>query len=431
MLKCGASDVNITPELGVHMPGGWTNRPAQYVYDELYTHAIVFEDDNMTIAFASVDTLYVSFAMVKAIREMVNEQTGIPKENILVAATHTHFSFEIDLATYKPEEEKFTAPQTVTCAKKIASAIVLAYKRRRDAVIGFGSCEEHDISFIRRFFMKTGGVRMNPPMMSPDLIKPEGVIDPEVGIIRVDTPEGEPIAVMSNFACHLCVASKDGYSADFGGEISNEIKRALGDNVVSVFFAGCCGNINHIDFTGGHPYGKDHHIKMGRILGYKILFQREKIKCTAEAALGVSSEDITVDRRQPTAENIAYMNEVFAKAEPTPKELSYANSYKYLSENPKMQETFEVQTFKIGDIGFTGLPGEIFVECGFAVKEGSPFKNNFVIELANGCLGYVSTPEAQKNGGYETELSRYTFTPPETIGLMSDSAVKQLKQLAL
>jgi len=429
MLKCGAYDVNITPELGVHMPGGWDFRPAKYTYDDLYTHAIVFEDDNTTIAFASVDTLYVSDAMVKFIRETVNAEIGIPKENILVAATHTHFSFEIDLAVYKPEEERFTAPQTVTCAKKIVSAIVMAYKRRKDAVIGYGTTEEHDISFIRRFFMKTGGVQMNPPMMSPDLIKPEGVIDPEVGIIRVDTPDGKPIAVMSNFACHLCVASKDGYSADFGGEISNVIKGALGDDVVSVFFAGCCGNINHIDFFGNHPYGKDHHIKMGRILGYKILSQREKIRCTDDVTLAASQEFITVDRRQPTEENIAYMKEIFAKENPTSKEMTYAKAYEFLTAHPKMQETFEVQTLKIGDIAFSGLPGEIFVECGFAIKENSPFEKNFVIELANGCLGYVSTPEAQKNGGYETELSRYTYTPPETIGLMSESAVKQLKAI--
>ena len=194
--------------------------------------------------------------------------------------------------------------------------------------------------------------------------------------------------------------------------------------VVSVFFAGCCGNINHVDFFSRTPY-VDHHIKMGRILGYKILSAREKISCTDDIRVAVSSEDITVDRRQPTEENIAYMNAIFAKENPTPKELSYANSYKFLSENPKMQETFEVQTLRVGDIGFTGLPGEIFVEAGFRIKAESPFKKNFVIELANGCLGYVSTPEAQEHGGYETELSRYTFTPPQTIWQMCESAVRQ------
>ena len=68
---------------------------------------------------------------------------------------------------------------------------------------------------------------------------------------------------------------------------------------------------------------------MGRILAYKILSQREKISCTDDVSVAASSEWITVDRRQPTEENVAYMNEVFAKADPTPKELSYANSYKF------------------------------------------------------------------------------------------------------
>ena len=111
------------------------------------------------------------------------------------------------------------------------------------------------------------------------------------------------------------------------------------------------------------------------------------------------------------------------------KELSYANAYKFLSETPKLEETFGVQAMRIGDIGLAGMPGEIFVEAGLAIKEQSPFEKNFTIELANGCLGYVSTAEAQTHGGYETELSRYTFTPPETLGLMVDSAVRQLKKL--
>ncbi len=431
MLKCGAIDINITPELGVHMPGGWTNRPAMDVYDPLFVHAIVFDDGDTTLALASVDTLYVSFAMVKAIRERVNAKIGIPKENILVAATHTHFSFAIDLATYKPEEEKFTDKYTVECAQKIGDAIILAYKHREDAVIGTSTTEEKDISYIRRFFMTNGKVEMNPPMKSPDIVRPEGVIDPEVGVMRIDRPDGSPIAVMSNFACHLCVASKDGYSADFGGEISNVIKRTLGEKVVSVFFAGCCGNINHIDFLGKKVTTEpNHHIKMGRVLGYKILSEREKIFTSGDVKLASSEESITVKRRQPTEENLAYMREINAKENPTPKEQSYAVDYKFLSENYKESETFTVQTFKIGDVGFVGLPGEIFVECGFEIRADSPFGITFIAELANGCLGYVSTPEAQQNGGYETELSRYTYTPPETIGLMAKSAIKQLKELA-
>ena len=433
MLKCGAAEYNITPKLGVFMPGSFSDRFAQSVYDDLYVRALVLDDGETVLALAILDTLYVSFAMTDYVRRLVKESTGIPEENVLVAGTHTHYSFSIDLATYRPEGEKLKDDLTRETAEKTASAIRMAYDRRRDARISFGRCEEHDISFIRRYFMKDGRVRMNPGMKNPDIVKPEGVIDPEVGILRIDEPDGTPIAVLSSFACHLCVAAKNGYSADYGGEISRVIKGALGQKVVSLFFAGCCGNINHIDYTGGHPYGADHHIKMGRILGYKILSQREKIAVSDEMKLAASVENITVKRRQPTEENMAYSRAVLARKAAgeavSDKELSYANAYKFLSETPKLEETFGVQAMRIGDIGLAGMPGEIFVEAGLAIKEQSPFEKNFTIELANGCLGYVSTAEAQTHGGYETELSRYTFTPPETLGLMVDSAVRQLKKL--
>jgi hypothetical protein len=39
------------------------------------------------------------------------------------------------------------------------------------------------------------------------------------------------------------------------------------------------------------------------------------------------------------------------------------------------------------------------------IKEKSPFKTTFTIELANGGYGYLPTPEQHKLGGYETWIS--------------------------
>ena len=63
-----------------------------------------------------------------------------------------------------------------------------------------------------------------------------------------------------------------------------------------------------------------------------------------------------------------------------------------------------VQAIRIGDQAIVSFPFETFVEIGIEIKEESPFKHNFVIELANGSYGYLPTPKHHELGGYETWL---------------------------
>ncbi len=53
-----------------------------------------------------------------------------------------------------------------------------------------------------------------------------------------------------------------------------------------------------------------------------------------------------------------------------------------------------------------GLPGEIFVELGLAVKQCSPFPHTFVVELANENVGYVPDRRSYLEGNQEPESAR-------------------------
>lgn len=79
------------------------------------------------------------------------------------------------------------------------------------------------------------------------------------------------------------------------------------------------------------------------------------------------------------------------------KEQIYAREVLLLREMPREVET-EVQAFalrsELGDMAILGLPGEMFVEIGLRIKEGSPFRPTMIIELANDWVGYVPTKKA-------------------------------------
>jgi hypothetical protein len=67
----------------------------------------------------------------------------------------------------------------------------------------------------------------------------------------------------------------------------------------------------------------------------------------------------------------------------------------------------EVQVISIGsDLAWVGLPGEIFVELGMAIKKSSPFKQTIIAELSGGSVGYVPTRAAYAQGNYEVISAR-------------------------
>ncbi|MEN6335576.1 MAG: hypothetical protein ABFE01_15100, partial [Phycisphaerales bacterium] len=63
--------------------------------------------------------------------------------------------------------------------------------------------------------------------------------------------------------------------------------------------------------------------------------------------------------------------------------------------------TTEIQVLMVGDTCILGLPGEILVEVGLAIKDKAPTRNLFIVTLANDVVGYVCPRQAYKEGGYE------------------------------
>ena len=64
-------------------------------------------------------------------------------------------------------------------------------------------------------------------------------------------------------------------------------------------------------------------------------------------------------------------------------------------------------------LGIGAIPCEVFAETGLAIKQQSPFKPTFTIELANGCNGCLPTPPQHKLGGYETWRVRTSYLETE------------------
>jgi hypothetical protein len=71
-----------------------------------------------------------------------------------------------------------------------------------------------------------------------------------------------------------------------------------------------------------------------------------------------------------------------------------------------------ITSVKLGkQVAFVSLPGEPFNGISRAIREQSPCKHTFVIELAQAVSDYVPMPECFERGGYEVQAGVNSVAP--------------------
>ena len=440
MLKVGFAQRDITPELGLQIPGNFKIRPADGIIDPLYARACVIDDGKTTMAFCVMDILLVTGYAISMIRKRASESTGIPEENIWVAATHIHTGSPTDRKTGVPGS--WDEDNIIITAKKTADAIFMAWSNRVEAKIGYGCQDEYAVAFNRRYYMKDGKLGFFPKVLCPDVDRPAGPIDPQVAVLRVDNMEGEPIGAIVNFAVHADVVGGTKYCADYIGELARTMKKVYGEDFGVVFMNGCCGDINHIDVIGGTnlPLGKQ-HIKMGRILAGDAIAILERTATSEAVELGTANTEFHGTRRRPSDEDYKWALETIENEDATIIDRRYADQWKNMYENPLSDPDLKVNACSIkflepmkngeipGDVALCSMPGEIFVEIGLELKEKSPFANTIICELANGYFGYIATSKAIDEGGYETRINMSTNMGKDTGSQLIENQLKLLNSL--
>lgn len=427
MLKCGLAEVDITPPPGSSIPGYTTERKTTGMHDPLFAKAWVVESGADLAVFVFVDALFIPRREVERIRRSLEERIGVTPERVFVSATHTH--------TGPPVRRGFdgSSPDAYLdwMADKAVEAVLTAFGNRREASVGadVGNCGT--ISFNRRYRMRNGEVRTNPGFLNPDIVGPVGPIDPDVSVLRIDAADGTPLGILTNFACHPDTVGGTMCSGDYPAVLSRELKRRLGDRVVSLFMLGACGDINHHDTSRPRPGDKGTvTTKMGLALAEEVIRVRESIRTTSLATICSARTFLDMVLRCATSAEVARAQQVLNGGDASENEKFYARQVLDISTMPKASVPVEVQALSVGETVFFGLPAEIFVELGLAVKQASEFPHTFIGTLCNGSIyGYVCTIAAYEQGGYETRL-RPSRIAPGTGERIVAAAIEAGKRLA-
>jgi len=435
--KVGFSEVNINPPLGIEIVGYFIPRVAKGFLDDLKVKTIIMELGEKKIALISVDNCFIPGNNYMRYIEYIEKNTDISKENIFLAATHTHTGPYI-AAALGYEASDVAKKYDEFLKERISDSVILANADLRPAKMGHivGYAPER-VSYIRRHKMKDGTIMTCPPVDDPNLDHPIGEIDPRVNVLRFDR-EGAESIVLVNYGIHVDTIGGELISADFPAWLSDTIEKAL-DGTKCIFFSGAQGDVGS---TNVHPkdgdmndteISFDNEMKspgmarfVGRALAGTVLQVYDKVKYVDVDDINIIIEDLKVPSNMPHPSQIPLAEkykslhdagrdcDIPFEAMELTTEVAEAERICSLKNGP---EFFDIRLtgLKIGPVAMLGISGEPFTGIGVAVKEVPCWEMVMPCALTNGSNGYFPMQSAYDEGGYEARSSSFKAGVAERI----------------
>ena len=402
-LRGGCAKVNITPPLGIKLIGS-QGKPSDAIMDELYAKALVLSDGTNTVAILSADLLYAPLDdITNPVRAILQERIGLPRQNVMVCATHTHSGPEIFTNSKLPPKDRVPAAQLdqsylQTLVRKMADSVVIAHRDMREVRIGAATGSLPEVLYNRRPTTSDGRAEMafTLPRETAATRKTEtsregrtrvvftlgpeakqlsfGPVDPEVFAVRVEDVGGVIVGSIVGFGCHpvsIYPSMGTTISADYPAFATRVVEQAEGG--VSLFVLGLAGNTVPLQ-RGAKPCEQ-----IGKALGGEALKRLELVATTGDVALQALTREVTVATRKAPA--------------PTGS----------IDGGTADAITTEIQLLRLGDIYVLGLPGEVLVEVGLEIKRRAGVEKLLIVTCADDAIGYVCLSRAYEEGGYEPE----------------------------
>ena len=417
MLHAGVGRTTLTPPLGTPLIGyGGRERGADAIRDDVFATSLVLSDGDTTVALVTCDLCALPIRQVRYVQRLIEERTGIPPAHVMINTSHAHSG---PLTTFNEETPESVLQVVVALLDGIAESVVQAAAALVPCRLsaGRGSVE----ASINRRKRNGYGDAVTPEF-------PEGTVDPDLHVVRIDRLEGTPLAVVTAYACHPVALRPPSHaiSADFVCALRATVESQVGAPLL--FAQGAAGNLVPI----GPEMEMEERLELtGKVLGMEAL--------RVYTALGAEALPVDDSRGAEALRAYGPPESLRSATSVPPKPMLAAASENLLldlwTEQPpiadaeRSHQTFPyltpplvngkvecaVQALRLGDVALVGVAGEAFVEIGLAVKARSPIPHTIFLGYTNGCLGYIPTAAAYEPGGYEVHRAHAVYRLPHTI----------------
>ncbi len=415
-MLAGAAAVDITPTgFPVIINGSFTEHSADVAHDRLMSRAVVLDDGEMRLAIVVVDSLMIERELLDQVKERAHRETGIPVDRMLISATHTHSAPSCMGCLGSRADPVYTRVLPGLIARSISEANARVVPAR----IGWTVVADHDHNHCRRWILRPDRIgndpfgeanvraNMHPGHLSENHIGPSGPADPDLSILAIQHADGRPMAVLGNYAMHYFGTAA--VSGDFCGRFGERFAALAGidaaEGFVGVMSQGTSGDSMWMDYskpaTGITLDQYTEAVARVAVRAYESIEYRDHVP------LGMAEAKLSLRRRVADEARLAWARRIDTELGdrlPGTMHEIYAREQVLIHARPEVE--LKLQAVRIGELGITALPNEVYGITGLKIKAQSPFRPTFNIELANGAEGYIPPVEQHHLGGYTTWAAR-------------------------
>lgn len=358
--RAGAAVRLITPDPLLPVSGGiGTPKKAVEKKGELYVRACVFEKGSTRIAIVSIDNLGWPSVLGNKARALIK---GIPPENILIGATHTHSGPDAYGFPNEKGESFADLAYLDNCVRAMADAVNEAVGKLAPAALKIAVGEAN------------GQIAYN--YYAPELY------DPRCGVIQALATSGQnagqPIVTLVNYAIHPeVIGSGQGIlSPDLCGPLYSRIESKAGG--VALFMNGAQGGMVTAD--NRRPTGKEVNtweecIRIGELLADEALRLISPATVQPNPTLFCTARTVTFPIESEVMKYIV-------KNSPLKYPVSAGDSVRT-----------QVNLLNIGTAQILTIPGEALPNIGYYLKRQMLTKAPLLFGLTNDAFGYILTKE--------------------------------------
>lgn len=438
----GFGRVNVTPEESVPL-GGYGNtsfRLSTGFLDYLYTTCVAFTDkDGNTVLLYHNDQISSSASVFLGARQSISKATGIPVDNIMVSATHTHAA--PDLGNNNHITNIRYKSQLVLGMVEAAKA---ALDDRKPAEMYIGEARPEGLNFVRHYkhqladgTWKYFGDNFGSTVLD-ETTQHTSEADNQLQLVKFVRQGGQDV-VLINWQSHphrYGGSKKYELTADIVGAMREKMESELG--CLFAYFSGGSGNVNPVSRIPEENVTSEYKTQGQKLAEYAIAAYPGLEKAeTGRVQIINNTYKGTVNHSMDHLVSVAYKvqqiwtstnNSSLAMAEGKAFGINSVYHAGGIISKSGMGEFYNVEmyAFSIGDVGFVTAPYEMFDTNGKEIKDGSPFKATFVITCANDGIGYIPSQLAYDHGCYGADTGKFV---PGTGEILAQEYVKMLETL--
>jgi hypothetical protein len=447
-LLAGVARADISPPVGIaHLNWGSQTHVTAIGIDPagMLATALVISDGKQKFAIVDIDALGVNG--LDQVVTAASKATGIPAEHIRLNATHTHAgpAFQASKGPVGKDPaifERVISAYRSVMAEKIVGAIIEADSKLRP-VHAYGARGTGTININRR--VRASGNK--PPAVGTN---PDGFVDRELVVIRIDDAQGKPYAVLINFQCHGTVLTYENkmISPDWIGMVRKTIEQTF-PGALALYLQGAAGNQGPVeggtgDLSVAHRLGSTLGLQAAALAMQIETTRREPVmegyvESTAfaarqpwrvlgprDAAVKFVTSTLELPRRTYTPTEIDRMSTQVAAAKKQLQEaVQRGDGWQKHQAEARLRRDGDllarwtrapdpspvkvsVQILRIGDMAIVAMPGEPFAEIGAEIKKSSPFAFTMFCGYSTGTGGgYMPVESEFAHSGYEVEMTPY------------------------